>query len=40
MPNMTLSDCNSISVFKDEFDWIISLDEEQDTLTQYEKRRL
>jgi hypothetical protein len=36
MPNMTLSDCNSISVFKDEFDRIISLLEKKDTLTQCE----
>jgi hypothetical protein len=40
MPNMTLSDCNSISGFRDEFDRIISLDEEQDTLTQCDKRKL
>jgi len=39
MPNMTLSDCNSMSLFRDEFDRIISLDEEQDTLTQCEKRK-
>jgi hypothetical protein len=28
-----------MSVFRDEFDRIISLDEEQDTLTQCEKRK-